>query len=277
VFDIRLLATHFILSPLSLVRSLACLWCRYPIVASSELTSKEPYAIHILGDPLVLYRDANGKATCLEDKCPHRSAPLSVGVMRDQTLECKYHGWQFGVDGACVSIPSEGSESKNSIRVQRYPTEEQYGLVWVWMGDIDAASSELLPHFLFDDLYGCAGWTFNFATRDLEVDHGLLIENLLDPSHLPFTHEGTISKRSEAQKMTFTVDFDNTQSSSSKLDTHDDKTLQRLKDAGFIACSGDAIRHRDNNKLGNFCASTAHSLRHTLSDTHSLSHERMLT
>jgi hypothetical protein len=61
--------------------------CRYPIVFSEDLKKDEPYGIRILGDPLVLFRDKKGAPTCLADRCPHRSAPLSLGTVRQGNIE----------------------------------------------------------------------------------------------------------------------------------------------------------------------------------------------
>lgn len=63
----------------------------YPLVFASELDPEAPYGLHLLGDPVVLFRDATGEAQCVQDKCPHRSAPLSVGEVREGSLECKVH------------------------------------------------------------------------------------------------------------------------------------------------------------------------------------------
>lgn len=104
------------------------------------------------------------------------------------------------MDGTCTLVPSEGEGKPNSASYQprAYPAIEEYGIVWVWMGDAALASADRLPHFVFHGLDN-PRWVSNFAIRDLEIDCGLMIENLLDPAHLPFTHEGTIAKRGEAQ------------------------------------------------------------------------------
>eukprot|EP00339_Tiarina_fusa_P019500 CAMPEP_0117028062 /NCGR_PEP_ID=MMETSP0472-20121206/20440_1 /TAXON_ID=693140 ORGANISM="Tiarina fusus, Strain LIS" /NCGR_SAMPLE_ID=MMETSP0472 /ASSEMBLY_ACC=CAM_ASM_000603 /LENGTH=181 /DNA_ID=CAMNT_0004735451 /DNA_START=449 /DNA_END=991 /DNA_ORIENTATION=+ len=87
-----------------------------------------------------------------------------------------------------------------------FPTKEMYKAIWVWIGD-DMSEEELEQRFpyRFFDKYDDKNWATNFGERDLNIDHGLMIENLLDPAHLPFTHAGTLAKRSDAQKMTMKV------------------------------------------------------------------------
>eukprot|EP01121_Diplochlamys_sp_Union-15-3_P004080 TRINITY_DN14051_c0_g1_i1.p1 TRINITY_DN14051_c0_g1~~TRINITY_DN14051_c0_g1_i1.p1 ORF type:complete len:433 (+),score=42.66 TRINITY_DN14051_c0_g1_i1:32-1300(+) len=179
----------------------------YPIVFSKDVTSQKPYGIQILGDPIVLFRDHKNKISCLSDRCPHRSAPLSIGTMRSGKLECKYHGWQFDAEGKCVHIPALNPTTKPSKTncAFTYPVLEKHNLVWVWPGNPEMATEDLIPDHL---------WQFppnviiTDGSRDIEIDHGLMIENLLDPAHLPFTHEGTLAKRSDASELRCEVIFD---------------------------------------------------------------------
>lgn len=66
----------------------------YPISLSKDLLAGEIVGLHLLGDPVCLYREKGGRVVCLADRCAHRSAPLSIGQIRDEQLECKYHGWK---------------------------------------------------------------------------------------------------------------------------------------------------------------------------------------
>ena len=79
----------------------------HPVVAGDELASA-PLAVRLLGDDVVLWRDATGAAHAFADRCPHRGTKLSLGrvVEGGTRLECPYHGWQFAVSGQCVSIPA---------------------------------------------------------------------------------------------------------------------------------------------------------------------------
>lgn len=153
----------------------------YPVAFASELPRgaaatgsrpTDPYGFQLLGDPIVLFRDQHGAAQCVQDKCSHRSAPLSVGTVRDGRLECKYHGWQFGSGGKCESIPSEPTTRPGKpFCVYAYPTTEVYDLVWVWPGDPEKASEQHIPHHLFKE-YRDKSWGKDTVTRDFDIEHG---------------------------------------------------------------------------------------------------------
>jgi phenylpropionate dioxygenase-like ring-hydroxylating dioxygenase large terminal subunit len=106
----------------------------------SEKLGDTPLRVRILSHDLVLFRDTAGKAHCLSDTCIHRGASLSGGKVRGDCLQCPYHGWEFGGDGKCQKIPSLGPEARTKVpsrgRVDSYPTEERYGLVFVFLGDL---------------------------------------------------------------------------------------------------------------------------------------------
>src|SRR5207253_1308273 len=99
--------------------------------------------------PLVLGRDAQGRAFALRDSCPHRGMPLSFGHFDGITLECCYHGWQFDAHtGRCTAIPSLSADSR--LKVERifaghFPCEERDGYVWVYMPDPAARSGPTEP------------------------------------------------------------------------------------------------------------------------------------
>jgi chlorophyllide a oxygenase len=166
----------------------------YPLCRSDDLPPHRPLAATLLGDPLVLFRDETGAPRCLADLCPHRSAPLSLGRVEAGRVECPYHGWQFDGAGACVHIPSvaAGLSMPERARVRRYPCVVRAGLVWVWPGDPSQADDAAT--WGCDDTDSRALVT---GVRDLDVDHGLVIENLLDLAHAPFTHDGTLATRAD--------------------------------------------------------------------------------
>jgi chlorophyllide a oxygenase len=184
------------------IRNLRLHW--YPISFSKDLVCGDnPVGLHILGDPIVLYRDPISKLPiCLADICPHRSAPLSIGQVVDGRLECKYHGWQFDSDGKVVKIPAllEDKTIPSTAKTRKYPCVERYRLIWVWPGPIELANDNDIPDVRPGQGYNAiAGFPETPSVEkafDLDCDHSLMVENLLDPAHLPFTHVGTISKRS---------------------------------------------------------------------------------
>jgi len=174
-----------------------------------------PMATSLLGDPLVLWRDLSGKAYCVADKCPHRSAPLSLGKVNGDTghVECIYHGWQIeGVSGKVVEIPAmvEGKAIPSNAKVQVYPIFEQDGVIYIWPGNPENARGAALPPRDMTDsgmplAEASSGFAMSFMCLDLPIDHALMVENLLDPAHIPFAHEGTIGNRKTIEKLHMTV------------------------------------------------------------------------
>lgn len=188
-----------------------------PNAASGKVGMKAPLplAVSLLGDPLVLWRDKLGIARCVADKCPHRSAPLSLGRVNGATgtIECIYHGWQMdGHSGKVTEIPAllDGKPIPTNAKVRTYPVHEQDGVVYVWPGPPEEAElAEKPSRDLTDEgqllVDHKSGFVVQRVCLDLPIDHSLMVENLLDPAHIPFAHEGTIGKRNQAKPLKMIV------------------------------------------------------------------------
>lgn len=142
----------------------------------------------ILGEPVVFFRKDDGTPVALEDRCCHRQAPLSLGKLAGNIVECPYHGLQYDPTGACVKIPSQ-DRIPASARVRSYPVIEKNQWIWIWMGDPAKADPALIEdfHWMDDPQWGAAG-----SYLHVEADYQLLVENLLDTTHLPFLHPTTL-------------------------------------------------------------------------------------
>jgi len=123
---------------------------RYAVAYSHQLQADELFATRLWGEPLVLYRDEDGEVVCVRDVCPHRSAPLSMGDVKDGVLRCFYHGWGYGADGKCVSVPTMGSDASKSPSgsdCNNFATVELDGMLWVWRGHVLSADATKLPRW----------------------------------------------------------------------------------------------------------------------------------
>ena len=112
----------------------------YPVVRSEDL-GPTPQKVRILAHDFVVFRDEQGKPAVLSDTCVHRGASLSGGKCKeDGTVQCPYHGWRFNRDGVCTRIPSIGKTTKPPprARVDAYPVEERYGILFAFLGDLPA-------------------------------------------------------------------------------------------------------------------------------------------
>lgn len=143
----------------------------------------------LLGDAVVLYRKSDGAPVALEDRCCHRHAPLSSGRLKGDTVECPYHGLRFGPDGRCTRIPSQDT-IPDSARVRSYPVVEKYHWLWIWMGDPALADEDLIPNF---DVMDHPDWTWRGETLHVEGNYMLVVENLMDLTHLPALHLTTLA------------------------------------------------------------------------------------
>jgi vanillate O-demethylase monooxygenase subunit len=112
------------------------LW--YVAAWSHELSAAAPIGRVILGEPVALYRKRDGSVVALEDRCPHRHAPLSLGRVEGDDLRCMYHGLRFGCDGVCKEMPARAQPPRLAVRT--LPVVERWSWLWVWMGDAALSS-----------------------------------------------------------------------------------------------------------------------------------------
>jgi phenylpropionate dioxygenase-like ring-hydroxylating dioxygenase large terminal subunit len=160
----------------------------YAAIWSADLAS-EPLARVFLGERVVLFRTAGGRAAALEDRCCHRAAPLSRGTVTGEALRCGYHGLLFDRDGRCIEVPIQ-TQIPPGARVRAYPVHEQWNVVWIWMGDPARADRALVPELPWLD---SDEWTATPGYLHLESNAQLLVDNLLDFTHVAYLHGRTIA------------------------------------------------------------------------------------
>jgi phenylpropionate dioxygenase-like ring-hydroxylating dioxygenase large terminal subunit len=168
----------------------------YFVALSGDLKRGVLKRYEILGEPVLVGRGPDGTLTALRDVCPHRAAPLSAGrFVREPggatSVECPYHGWRFGADGACAAIPSLTADQGfdlSKIKVRRFPVTESQGLVFVWMAaDPRDESGPDGPPPVFPGVVGGGpklALNMEFAAH---IDHAVV--GLMDPAHGPFVHQ----------------------------------------------------------------------------------------
>jgi vanillate monooxygenase len=144
----------------------------------------------ICGQRLVFYRGPEGRLTALEDFCPHRGAPLSLGRVCDGKLVCGYHGLEMGCDGKTVAMPGQRVRGFPSIRA--YPVQERFGFVWVWPGDPALADAARIPAPVWADN---PEWAYGGGLFHIGCDYRLMIDNLMDLTHETYVHADSIGQR----------------------------------------------------------------------------------
>jgi len=164
--------------------------CWYVAAWSAEV-GRTPLARTLLGRPVMLYRTEGGEAVALEDRCCHRSLPLSKGRIEGDHVRCGYHGLTFDRTGTCIEIPGQ-AHIPPGARVARFPLIERWKLLWIWMGATEPDES-LLPdwHYIDDPAWLCI--IGNGAKPvPMNCNWELNNDNLLDLSHVVYVHPTTL-------------------------------------------------------------------------------------
>lgn len=140
----------------------------------------------LLSENIVFYRQADGKPAALEDACPHRKLPLSMGKLEDDHVVCGYHGLTFDCTGNCIDSPTQRGMTPRRAVVRSYPVVDRYRLLWIWMGDPEKAN----PDEIFEiENFDNSDWGYtDGGSLPIECDYLWVVDNLLDPSHVAWVH-----------------------------------------------------------------------------------------
>lgn len=162
---------------------------------SSEFAVGKLVARTIIEQQLVLFRNESGLLAVLQDRCPHRFAPLRMGAYVSGRIRCGYHGLEFDGAGQCVANPHGGGAIPAAARVQSFIATERDGMVWIWLGDPAKADAKAVPDF------STVGEAVSYAARRyllVKANYVLESDNILDLSHIQFLHPGTLASASVA-------------------------------------------------------------------------------
>lgn len=159
------------------------------VAAYAHEVGREPLGRTVLGEPILLYRTEDGRPVAMADRCVHRRFPLSEKPSRldGDRVVCGYHGFTYGTDGVCVSVPGQ-QRIPRTARLTTYPVVEQDAFVWVWVGDRQPGDT-LPPRAPWLD---SPDYTVVCGMEPVDADYGLLVDNLLDLSHETYLHGGYI-------------------------------------------------------------------------------------
>lgn len=184
-----------------------------PLASAYELDPDRPSPVKFLGQSYVTYRDNQGNWVVFDDACPHRLAPLSEGRIDRfaDALECAYHGWSFDSSGQCRRIPQIRETTFDAVRsnprcnLHSYSVIVHKQLIFAWLWPEDPLSvignPQAHPEGMMEDLAD----VYRTATRDLPYGWDVLIENIADPSHVPFAHHNLQGTRDDAIPINMTL------------------------------------------------------------------------
>ncbi|MCY1292242.1 Toluene-4-sulfonate monooxygenase system iron-sulfur subunit TsaM1 [compost metagenome] len=161
----------------------------YVACTPDEIADK-PLGRQICGEKIAFYRGAEGKVHAVEDFCPHRGAPLSLGFVRDGQLVCGYHGLVMGCDGKTASMPGQRVQGFPCIR--SFPVVERYGFIWVWPGDPTLADTNEIHHLEWAE---SPDWAYGGGLYHIQCDYRLMIDNLMDLTHETYVHASSIGQK----------------------------------------------------------------------------------
>jgi len=161
----------------------------FPVARSVDLTT--PHSATLLGERLVVYRTASGKATVQEARCLHRGGDLALGKVHGETIACPYHGWRFSAEnGRCRYVPSLEDQGKvpPKAAIRTLPAVERFGHVWTVLEQ---------PLTEMYDPKHWQGKDFRWQPAD-PIDSptgvGVAIENFADVAHFAFVHVGMMGE-----------------------------------------------------------------------------------
>lgn len=154
------------------------------------LANGQMKSLMLLGQKVLLARQADGQLFALRDFCPHRGVPLSYGRFDGREVECCYHGWRFDCTGSCTKIPSllpEDPQDVSRIRTASFPCQEAAGVIWVFIPEANGKLPNPLPPL--PALPGPTEQQFKLVETiafPCNIDHAVI--GLMDPAHGPFVH-----------------------------------------------------------------------------------------
>lgn len=180
-----------------------CWW----VAAFSDEVGRDMLGRWLLDTPVLLYRREDGTAVALENRCPHRGAPLTLGCLKGDIVQCGYHGFEFGSDGRCVNVPSMKSPPA-SASVRSFPLIEQAPFLWIYLGDPERITDVPPPPAL--DWTGDPAFATVHGRMDIAANYMLLKENVLDLTHFGYVHAKTFKITDWVDPPTFSSDGDTT-------------------------------------------------------------------
>ena len=163
----------------------------YVACAMTELDAlgSKPLGRTICNEKMVFFKGPEGRVAAVEDFCPHRGAPLSLGNVCNGKLVCGYHGLEMGCEGKTVHMP--GQRVRGFPAVKSYAVVERYGFVWVWPGDQALADEAQMPVFEFFDN---PAWAYGGGLYHVQADYRLMVDNLMDLTHETYVHATSIGQ-----------------------------------------------------------------------------------
>jgi vanillate O-demethylase monooxygenase subunit len=160
------------------------------VAATPDEIDGKPLGRKVCNERIVFYRGPEGQVAALEDFCPHRGAPLSLGRVCEGKLVCGYHGLEMGCDGKTIAMP--GQRVRGFPAVRTYPVVERHGFIWVWPGDASKADPAKIHPLHWAE---SPEWAYGGGLYHIACDYRLMIDNLMDLTHETYVHANSIGQK----------------------------------------------------------------------------------
>jgi phenylpropionate dioxygenase-like ring-hydroxylating dioxygenase large terminal subunit len=177
-----------------------------PMGSISSFDTKYPIALEVLGEKYVIWKAPGGNMSegwsVMRDMCPHRLAPLSEGRVDAVSgcLECPYHGWQFNTQGACTKIPQQDPKQKSLPLVntasRAFETKVLGDMLFSYLPVPGQKYRDVTSP---EQIFPLLPQIKSFTVRELPYSFDFLVENFMDPAHIPFAHHSLQTTRDEAR------------------------------------------------------------------------------
>jgi 5,5'-dehydrodivanillate O-demethylase len=159
-----------------------------PVARAEDVKRERAYPARVLNEALTVYRGSTGQVHVTQFACPHRAAQLSAGWVEGDAIRCRYHGWKFGADGACLEQPGEEPGFASKVVLRTYPAQEYLGLIFAYLGPGEPPPLRRFPDFERAGVLEVGApefWPCNYFNR---------LDNACDVVHLPFTHRVSVAR-----------------------------------------------------------------------------------
>ncbi|OBG44802.1 Rieske (2Fe-2S) protein [Mycobacterium alsense] len=178
------------------------------VAAYSHDIVHELFARTICNEPILFWRTEAGQIAAMSDRCVHRRYPLSAAPSRleGDRVVCGYHGFTYGSDGGCVSVPGQ-TRIPRTARLTSYQVVEQDSFVWVWISDPEnpmQGDPSRIPRAPWMD---SPDYTVVSGMEPIDCNYRILVDNLMDLSHETYLHGGHIGT-SEVASTPITTEVD---------------------------------------------------------------------
>ena len=154
----------------------------HAIHRSEDLLAGQAKPIRIMSEDYTLYRGASGRPQVIDNRCPHRHAPMHLGWVEGDDIRCVYHGWKFDCFGQCIEQPAEEAGFARKVRIGSYPTQEYLGLIFAYFGEGQAPAFPPFPH------RATPGLIQTWNVEHVPCNYLQSFENSMDEVHVAYTH-----------------------------------------------------------------------------------------